>query len=702
MSPVLEVSAGSPHPLGANVAPGGVNFSLFSSSATAVELLLFRSFDADAPMQVIALDPRRNRTFSYWHVFVHGVGEGLVYAYRCDGPDDPERGLCFDADKLLLDPYARGIVYGPSVSRVDAISRGSNVATAMKSLVVDPSRFDWQGVEPPRIPAAERVIYELHVRGFTRHPSSQTRHPGSFQALVEKVPYLRELGVTTVELMPVFQFDPHSLPFRDPTTGAELTDYWGYNPLGFFAPHRGYYEEDWHRMRYLTGFRDMVREFHRAGIEVVLDVVFNHTGEGGIDGPTQCFRGIDNPVYYLLEREPGRAAKYLDYSGTGNTFNCNHPIARRMVLDALRYWAGTMRVDGFRFDLATILARDVHGRPMADPPLPWEIESDPVLQNALLVAEAWDAGGLYQVGHFPGERWSEWNGIFRDDVRRFVRGDLGLAPALAKRMLGSPDLYEHRGHEPHQCINFVTCHDGFTLRDLVSYEHKHNLRNGEQGRDGTDANYSANYGVEGESADPTITAVRLRQSKNLLAILLLSQGTPMLLAGDEFGRSQGGNNNAYCQDNPTSWCDWGGLQREAELHRFTRELIAFRRRHPSLRRTRYLQGDDGDVPSDGAGTTRVRWHGVEPDRPDWSFGCRTLAFTLVAHDDDDPLHVIINAHDDAVRFRLPSPGGSRRWRVAIDTARPSPEDIVDTSRHCAIAPAVLQLAARSVVVLVGC
>ena len=381
MSPVLEVSAGSPHPLGANVAPGGVNFSLFSSSATAVELLLFHSFDADAPMQVIALDPRRNRTFSYWHAFVHGVGEGLVYAYRCDGPDDPERGLCFDADKLLLDPYARGIVYGPSVSRVDAISRGSNVATAMKSLVVDPSRFDWQGVEPPRIPAAERVIYELHVRGFTRHPSSQTRHPGSFQALVEKVPYLRELGVTTVELMPVFQFDPHSLPFRDPTTNTELTDYWGYNPLGFFAPHRGYYEEDWHRMRYLTGFRDMVREFHRAGIEVVLDVVFNHTGEGGVDGPTQCFRGIDNPVYYLLEREPGRAAKYLDYSGTGNTFNCNHPIARRMVLDALRYWAGTMRVDGFRFDLATILARDVHGRPMADPPLPW---GDPAMPAALV------------------------------------------------------------------------------------------------------------------------------------------------------------------------------------------------------------------------------------------------------------------------------------------------------------------------------
>ncbi|MFO0634715.1 MAG: glycogen debranching protein GlgX [Nannocystaceae bacterium] len=701
MSHPISTSVGSPHPLGATVQPGGVNFSLFSSSATAVELLLFANFDDATPLQVIRLDPRDNRTFSYWHVFVHGVGEGLVYAYRCDGPREPERGLCFDRDKLLLDPYARGIVYGPRVSRIDAIAKGSNVATAMKNLVVDPSHFDWQGVEPPRIDPSERVIYELHVRGFTRHPSSGVRHPGTFAGVIEKIPYLRELGITTVELMPVFQFDEHDVPFVDPTTGVELKDYWGYNPLGFFAPHRGYYEEDWHRMRYLTGFRDMVRELHRAGIEIVLDVVYNHTGEGGGDGPTLGFRGIDNPVYYLLDRPGGQPARYLDYSGTGNTLNCNHPIVRRMVLDSLRYWAGTMRVDGFRFDLATIMARDTSGRPMADPPLPWEIESDPVLQNALLVAEAWDAAGLYQVGHFPGERWSEWNGIFRDDVRRFVRGDHGFAPALARRMLGSPDLYEARGREAWQCINFVTCHDGFTLRDLVSYERKHNLRNGEFDRDGTEQNYSANYGVEGETDDPALVALRLRQMKNLLAILMLSQGTPMLLAGDELGRTQGGNNNAYCQDNPISWCDWQPPREFASLHRFTRELIALRRRHANLRRRRYLLGHDAPTEAEAAASTRVRWHGVEPDRPDWSPSCRTLAFSLGGSDDDDPLHVIINAHTEAVRFRLPEPQRLRRWHAVVDTARESPDDVIEHGRRTPVVTGSIELAGRSVVVLVA-
>ena len=691
-------SRGEPYPLGATVRPGGVNFSLFSQHATSVEILLFDGPDDEAPREAVRLDARHNRTFSCWHVFVSGLVAGQLYAYRVHGPSAPEEGLRFNPNKVLLDPYARAIVLGEVWSHEDACHAGDNVATAMKSLVVDADSYDWRGVEPPRVDPSERVIYEAHVRGLTRHPSAGVSQPGTFAGLVEKIPYLKELGVTTVELLPVFQFDENELPRTNPVTGERLTNYWGYNPLGFFAPHRGYDVEGWARMRHLTGFRDMVRELHAAGLELFLDVVFNHTGEGDERGPTVCFRGIDNRVYYVLD--PDDPSAYANFSGTGNTLSCNHPVVRRLILDSLRYWVEVMRVDGFRFDLAAILSRDETGRPMRNPPLPWEIEMDPVLLRTHLVAEAWDAGGLYQVGEFPGERWWEWNGPFRDDLRRFLRGDRGMAGVVAARMLGSPDLYEAQGREPAQTINFVTCHDGFTLNDLVSYERKHNEENAEEGRDGSNHDFSANHGVEGPTDDPIIEALRDRQVKNFLAVLFLAQGTPMLLGGDEMRRTQRGNNNAYCQDNETSWFDWTLLERHAATHRFTREMIRFRRAHPGLRRRRYLLGWDADPDLDPDGHTRVRWHGVRPDQPDWGHDSRTLCYTLTESHDDTAVHIILNAQDEPQRFWLPRPPRGRRWLRAIDTARPSPEDILATGDEVELDEPTYDVRDRSVVVLV--
>jgi isoamylase len=686
----LAISPGEPWPLGATVAPGGVNFSVFSQRATAVDLLLFRRFDDAQPAQTVHLHPRRNKTFHYWHVFVEGAGAGLVYAFRVDGPDDPAHGHRFNPRKVLIDPYSKGVVYGRNWSRDEAIGCEDNTRSAMKSLVVETAAFDWEGVQSPRRHLADSIIYELHVRGFTRSPSSGVRCPGTFEGLVERIPYLRELGVTTVELLPVHQFDPADTPRFDPDTGARLTNFWGYNSICYFSPHRGYYVADWEQMANLTGFRGMIKEMHRAGIEVILDVVFNHTSEGDALGPTLCLRGLENSIYYLLD--PADPSRYLDYSGCGNTLNCNHPLVRRMILDALRYWVEVMHVDGFRFDLASILSRDERGVPMEDPPLLWEIESDPVLQRTKIIAEAWDVAGLYQVGCFPGERWAEWNGRYRDDIRRFVRGDDGLAGVVASRMTGSADLYEHLGRRPYQSINFITCHDGFTLNDLVSYGEKHNLANGEGGRDGIDDNLSANYGTEGP-ADAETEALRGRQIKSFLAIVLLSQGTPMLLAGDEFRRTQRGNNNAYCQDNDISWVDWGLLAREQELFRFARLMIAFRRRHAVLRRRNYYWGAPDDQ-----GQPEITWHGVRLGQPDWSHSSRSLAFALTGGAGDDDLYVAVNMWTGDLEFELPEVAPGRVWRRSVDTAAPSPEDIVEEGGGAPVAGRVC-VTARSVVVL---
>lgn len=692
----FRTSRGEPHPLGATVGDGGVNFSLFSRNADWVELLLFEDFNDESPVQTIRLD-RNHRTFSYWHVFVHGARESLLYAYRVHGPFDPGRGHRFNAAKVVIDPYAKGIVYRGRRTHAEACSPQDNIATAMKSLVVDPSNFDWEGVKRPRIDPTDRIIYEVHVRGFTKDRSSRVGQPGSFAGFIEKIPYLKELGVTTVELLPVFQYDEHDVPFSNPATGEPLRNYWGYNPIGFFAPHRGYYVEDWEHMRYLTGFRDLVRELHRAGIEVFLDVVYNHTAEGNENGPTMSFRALENSVYYILN--PENPSEYANYSGVGNTLNCNHPVVRRLVLDSLRYWAEVMHVDGFRFDLASILARDELGRPTPNPPLPWEIEADPVLQRTHLIAEAWDAGGLYQVGGFPGERWSEWNGKFRDDVRRFVRGDFGLAGAMAARMLGSPDLYETQGREPIQSVNFVSCHDGFTMNDLVSYASKHNEANGEAGRDGHNDNLSANYGVEGPSADLATERLRTRQVKNMLAITLLAQGTPMLLGGDEFRRTQHGNNNAYCQDNETSWFDWSRRGQYSEVFRFTKQMIAFRKAHPSLRRRKYILGVDAPDRDDPDGATRIRWHGTLRNRPDFTPGARVLAYELTPALDDVGLHVMMNFHDAPLEFELPTPGRGYEWRRVIDTSLPAPWDISEADQGAHQRMPTYRVPERSIVVM---
>ena len=561
------VTPGRSSPLGATIVDGGVNFSVFSRNAAAIELLLFELKDDPRPSHVIPLDPVISRSYHYWHAFVPEIQPGQLYGYRARGQFDPASGARFDASKVLLDPYGRGVVVPRNYSREAARHPGDNCAIAMKSVVVDPSAYDWEGDTPLKRPSSRTIIYEMHVRGFTRHPSSglEENLRGTYAGLIEKIPYLKQLGVTAVELLPVFQFDPEDCP-------PGKVNYWGYAPVSFFAPHHAYSSRR-DRLGPVDEFRDMVKALHREGLEVILDVVFNHTAEGDHTGPTLSLRGLDNSIYYLLE--PGQA-RYTNFSGTGNTLNANHPIVRRLIVDSLRYWVEAMHVDGFRFDLASILARDTSGQVLPNPPVLWDIESDPVLAGTKLIAEAWDAAGLYQVGNFIGDSWKEWNGRFRDDVRSFFLGADGSVRRLADRFIGSPEIYGHKEREAEQSVNFVTCHDGFTLNDLVSYNQKHNEHNCEDNRDGANDNRSWNCGVEGPAADPAIEKLRDRQIKNFLAVTLLSLGVPMLLMGDEARRSQRGNNNAYCQDNETSWFDWNLVRQHAGLHRFV-ELLAARR-----------------------------------------------------------------------------------------------------------------------------
>jgi len=659
---VAGVGKGSSAPLGATVRGNAVNFSVFSPDATLIELLLFADADAAVPSAVIALTPEHHRTHHYWHALVHGIGPGQVYAYRAHGPFAPQRGLRFDREKVLLDPYGRAVAVPARFERSRAKQPGDNAAFAMKSVVSRPGGYDWEGDQPLRRPFQETTIYELHVRGFTQHPSSGLApgKRGTYAGLIEKVPYLKALGITAVELLPVFQFDPQDAP-------AGRVNYWGYQPVSFFAPHHAYGS---HRdpLAVLDEFRDMVKAFHRAEIEVFLDVVFNHTSEGSQDGPTFSFRGLANSTYYILEQD---RSLYRDYTGCGNTLNANQSVVRRLIQDALRYWVEEMHVDGFRFDLASVLTRDENGNPLPSPPVLWDIESDPLLAGTKLIAEAWDAAGLYQVGSFIGDTWQEWNGRFRDDVRRLVKGDEGAVPALAARLLGSPDIFAHEEREAEQSINFVACHDGFTLNDVVSYDTKHNEANGEFNRDGSNDNLSWNSGVEGPTDDPAIEALRNRQVKNFLALLLLSTGTPMLLMGDEVRRTQRGNNNAYCQDSEISWFDWGLVERHADVHRFVQLLNRFRlRRDVALEGTRLTLQQLLERAS-------ITWHGVELDCPDWSEKSHSLAFTLRSLNDRYAFHGIINAYWEPLTFDLPPlpAGAPGTWRRCIDTSLSSPDDI---------------------------
>jgi isoamylase len=680
------VRRGASAPLGASVQPGGVNFSVFSKHATRVELLLFDREDAAQPSRTIALDPARHRTYHYWHVFVPELEAGQLYGYRVHGPFEPQRGLRFDPQKLLLDPYALEVVVPEAYTRAAASEAGDDTAVAMKGVVADPCRYDWEGDRPLQHPRAETVVYELHVRGFTRHPSSGVPpgKAGTYAGLIEKIPYLRALGVTAVELLPVFQFDAQDAP-------AGRVNYWGYAPVALFAPHRAYSSRR-DPLGPMDEFRDLVKALHRDGIEVILDVVFNHTAEGGDDGPTLSLRGLENPAYYLLESGGGR---YSDFTGTGNTLNANHPVVRRLIRDSLRYWVEHMHVDGFRFDLASILARDEAGRPMPSPPILWDIEADPVLAGTKLIAEAWDAAGLYQVGSFIGDSWQEWNGRFRDDVRRFLKGDEGMVGSLANRLLGSPDIYGHEEREPEQSINFVTCHDGFTLEDLVSYDRKHNEDNSEQNRDGSDDNASWNCGVEGPSDDPAVEALRSRQIRNFLVTVLLAVGTPMLSMGDEMRRTQRGNNNAYCQDNEISWLDWSLLERHRDVHRFVKEMIAFRGRRDVIVERRQL------TLNELLRLARIEWHGVELGRPDWSQSSHSLAFTITSFHERFRLHGMINAYWEALRFELPPASGSDdAWRRWVDTSLPSPNDVVAWEKAPRLIETTYRVEPRSLALLV--
>jgi isoamylase len=676
------IGVGRSTPLGATVQPGGVNFSIYSKNGTLVELLLFDSADSFEASRIISLDPRAHRTYHYWHVFVPDVMPGQVYGFRVLGPFDPGRGLRFDRDRVLLDPYGRAVAIPKTYSRTDG-----NAASAMKSIVADLGSYDWEGDQPLQRPFVETVIYEMHVRGFTRHPTSgvAAEKAGTYAGLIEKIPYLVDLGITAVELMPVFQFDATDAP-------SSHMNYWGYSPISFFAPHRAYSSRQ-DPLGPIDEFRDMVKALHRAGIEVILDVVFNHTAEGNHAGPTFCFRGLENQAYYVLDRD---RSCYADYTGTGNTLNANHPIVRRMIVDSLRYWVTEMHVDGFRFDLASVLTRDETGTPLPNPPIIWDIESDPALAGTKMIAEAWDAAGLYQVGSFVGDSWQEWNGHFRDDVRSFLKGDRGTVSKIATRLLGSPDVYGHEERDPEQSVNFVTCHDGFTLNDLVSYNNKHNEDNGEHNRDGMNDNVSWNCGAEGPSDDPNIEALRTRQIKNFLTLNILAVGTPMLLMGDEVRKTQRGNNNAYCQDNEISWFDWDLRRTYVEIHRFVRMMVAFRaRRDVAIERSRLTLNEL-------LKQARIEWHGVALNRPDWNEDSHSIALTVSSLRGRFTLHAMLNAYWEPLTFELPfiAEQGSRRWRRWIDTFLPSPDDICDWEDAPIVSQSRYVVEPRSLVLLV--
>ncbi len=665
-------SPGQPLPLGATVLGDSVNFSLFSRHATAVSLLLFEP-GLGPKVAELLLDPERNRTGDIWHIRLHGLPLSWRYGFRVGGPSAPERGLRFRPDTILLDPYARALTggsnWGEEYRRLGPPSPESDF---LRRCCIINDDFDWEGDRPLNIPLKDSVIYEMHVRGFSRHPSSGVEHPGTYRGIIEKIPYLKELGVTAVELLPVGEFNENENINRDPTTGEKLKNFWGYSPIGFFAP-KAAYAVSGRNGNQVREFKEMVKALHRAGIEVILDVVFNHTGEGNAQGPTLSFRGLDDAIYYLLDPKTGG---YLNFSGCGNTLNCNHPIVRSFILDCLRYWVVEMHVDGFRFDLASILGRDRNGEVLADPPMVERIAEDPVLARTKLIAEAWDAAGLYQVGSFSQHpRWAEWNGRFRDDVRAFLTGTPGHVPVLATRLAGSSDLYRRSGFRPSNSINFVTSHDGFTLFDLVSYDHKHNLRNGEDNQDGCNHNLSWNSGVEGPSRRQAVTRLRQRRVRSFAVILFLSQGVPMLVAGDEFGRSQQGNNNAYCQDNELSWLDWRLAAKNHLLLRFFRLLIALRRAHPAFRRADFFHSGEN------AGFPEIRWQGTQSGVEDWSAEASVLAFFLdhrSAPGERDDFFVIFNGHRHAAEaVELPSSRPGFAWHLVIDTAAEPPADFLE-------------------------
>jgi isoamylase len=683
------VRAGSRFPPGATAVPGGVNFCIFSRHATQVELLLYATPTSAEPFQIVMLTADANRSFFYWHAMVENLPAGTCYTWRVDGPRDTQRGgYAFDPRNELLDPCAQAVSDALWTRRAASDSPGPAHAThraIVTEALCGPSVRTARGLD-------DAIIYELHVGGFTRHPSSRVAHPGTFAGLIEKIPYLQQLGVSHVELLPVMAFDEQDVP---PSTSARgLKNFWGYSTHSFYSPHPHYCVDPAHAPQ---EFRALTDALHAAGIAVLLDVVFNHTAEAGEAGPVINFKGLANDVFYHLDANDRR--RYRDYTGCGNTVNCNHPLVTAFIVRCLEYWVQELGVDGFRFDLASVFARGQQGEVMADPPLPWAIESSRILSRVPLIAEAWDAAGLYHVGVFPGMAWAEWNGRYRDVIRRFVRGDAGLVGMVATCMAGSADLYADDGRLPINSVNFVTCHDGFTLCDLVSYDTKHNEANGDDNRDGNPDNLSWNCGVEGDTDNAHVSALRRRQARNLMAILLLSQGVPMILAGDELLRSQHGNNNAYCHDNPLGWIDWTATNAGADMSRFVRELIALRKRHASLRRRRFLTGQ----PNPGQTRADVAWHGEHLNQPGWHDPhAQLLAATLGAHEPGEAaLHLVFNMSASARSVELPL-SEARCWRRIVDTALDSPHDIVPPGQVAEFNNGRCDVQARSVVVLEEC
>jgi glycogen operon protein len=620
-----------------------------------------------------------------WHCFISGLSAGACYLYRADGPFQPEKGLRFNRKRALIDPYAKALngvgdwnfngafAYNPDDPQKDlSLNTNDNIDSSPRCIVIDNS-FDWQGDRPLNYPLRHSIIYETHVRGLTKGHSSGVEHPGTYLGLVEKIPYFKELGITSLELLPIHEFYENELSVINQRTGEKLKNYWGYSTVAFFAPKSSYaFNQD--AGAQVNEFKTMTRELHKAGIEIILDVVFNHTAQVNELGPSFSFRVLDNQIYYILN---DNKRYYQNYSGCGNTVNCNNPVIRGMIIDCLNYWVVEMHVDGFRFDLGSILGRDQNGHLMENAPILERIAEEPVLSNTKIIAEAWDAGGAYQVGWFPG-RWAEWNDRFRDDVRKYWRGDQGTVRDMATRLSGSSDLFLRDGRKPFHSINFFTCHDGFTLKDLVSYNRKHNEENGEDNRDGSDNNISYNYGFEGPSLNPAIESIRQQQMKNFIATLMISQGTPMLLGGDEFARTQRGCNNAYCQDNDISWYDWLLKEQNCGLFRFAKEMIAFRLRHQGFMRPEFYTGRGGsyNAPPD------ITWFDEKGAALDW--GKKDACFALymngtkadiLADRDDNDFYIMFNSGSNECRFALMLPPPGKIWYRAIDTALPSPEDI---------------------------
>lgn len=674
--PHQTIEPGLSYPLGTEVRSNGVNFCLFSKHCSSVDLLLFDAADSAEPSRVIPLDPVKNRTYHYWHVFVAKLTNGQIYGYRVHGDFAPERGMRFDPTKVLLDPYTRAVANSQNYSRTKAGQAGDNCPVSLRSVVTDLSDYDWENDTPLRIPFSRSIIYELHVKGFTGNENSELspEKRGTFAGLIEKIPYLQKLGVTAVELMPVHQFDEQDAPLG-------LRNYWGYSPVAFFAPHSGYSSRK-DAQGAVDEFRDMVKALHLAGIEVILDVVFNHTAEGGELGPTVSFKGLDNSTYYVLGAD---SSTYADYSGCGNTFQASYPVGQKLIIDCLHYWVSEMHVDGFRFDLASVLSRDVFGIPQSIelPGILSRIEADPILAGVKLIAEAWDGAGLYQVGSFINacDWFAEWNGPFRDDVRRYLKGDDGMVKSLAARIAGSSDIYTNLDREPSRSINFVTCHDGFTLNDLVSYDKKHNEPNGENNRDGTNQDWSWNCGTEGVTDDTTIGKLRIQQMKNFLTVLFLSQGTPMLLMGDEVRRSQKGNNNAYCQDNSLSWFDWDLVEQNRELLTFTRRLIAFTQSVSLFEQDHVMCSKCGHCCC-----PHIRWHGTKLDQPDWNNFSHSLAFEMTHPEADEQLYAIFNTYWSELTFELPELPEHKRWCTIIDTTRREDSLIMPSSAPAIMSP----------------